>query len=773
MTTTHRILTAADAAFDIVWDEIGVAHVYATTIADAYRGMGYAAASERLWQIHMSTAYARGEAAKLLGERFVAQDAIQRACNVHGGETGLPESDGDWIADAYLEGMNAWVDALDELPPEFANANAEPTRFSRADIAARYRFTSWFQHKSWTEKMLAGRLMATHGVDYFRGHLLHFSEADEALIDELAEPLRNLPISAFPLAYPDFSTASISGSNLSGSNNWAVTGAHSASGKAMLATDPHQPHTIPNTFFYVHLHAGEWDAFGAAFPGVPYFMMGYTRDIAWGLTTGFVDSYDVYVERIRDYEYLSGDQWRPLERRAERIEIRGGEHRDIDVLSTPHGPLLESLTDQLGLSNEDMASGDSESYATALHWALTDVPTSAGALAELPLATSAEEFGEKLFENDVCPLVNNIICVDRHDHLRRFIAATLPAREGATGSVPLAGWDEDFDFPKSTAQALIVEVDPPSGFALTANNDTLGETGPYPIHNFPTHSARADRIREILESGSIFTVADFQRAQLDLTDLRARALIPDLVAVLAECDDSDVAMAARLLEDWNCQAEVDSAAACLFYPFLDRQWYRRFMVEVLGDELINVLPVGAPGLNRFDIGHFFSPGSAWLAHRDVLVRVIHDAMKSVVQDVRISLGDDPDRWRWGDLHQISFAHRLAVKPPWQDMRVGPAPIGGSPTTLAMAMHLGPGPGDVQVRSEAIACRVYHGPAFRLVVDLADPDHARFVIAGGNGGRPDSPHVADNFEAWLGGDYFRLSLVRDELNPSAVWRLSPD
>ncbi len=772
MSTINRTLTGADAPFDIVWDEIGVAHVYATTVADAYRGMGYAAASERLWQIHMSTAYANGEAAQLLGERFLAQDAIQRACNVHGGETGLPESSGDWIADAYLEGMNALIDSLDEPPPEFLSAGAEPRHFNRADIAARYRFTSWFQHKSWTEKMLAGRLMATHGVEYFRNHLLHFSEADAALIGELAEPLRQLPISAFPLAYPEFATEAVTGSPLSGSNNWAVTGAHSASGKPMLATDPHQPHTIPNTFFYVHLHAGDWDAFGAAFPGVPYFMMGYTRDIAWGLTTGFVDSYDVYVERIRNGEYFTGDAWQPLLRRTERIAIKGGSHREIEVQSTAHGPLLEALTDQLGLSTADMPQGDGEGYATALHWALADVPSAAGALAELPLATSAEAFGEKLFENDVCPLVNNIICVDREDHLRRFIATTLPARQAVTGSVPLKGWENAYDFPKSTAAELTVEVDPPAGFALTANNDTMGERGPYPIHNFPTHSARADRIQEILGAGGPFTVADFQQAQLDLTDLRARVLLPDLVAVLEESDDPDVSLAAGLLGEWDCVADVDASAPCLFYPFVDRQWHRRFMLDVLEDAHLKALPVGAPGLNRFEIARFLAPGSPWLAHREALVRVVQNTMKGVVQDVRASLGDDPNQWRWGDLHQITFAHRLVKKAPWQAMQVGPAPIGGSPTTLGMAMHLGPGPGTEQREQGAIACRVYHGPAFRLVVDLADPDHAQFVIAGGNGGRPDSPHVTDNFEAWLSGSFYRLSLRRESLTPSAVWQMSP-
>jgi len=756
--TSNVKLTDADAPFDIVWDDIGIAHVYAETVADAYRGMGYAAGSERLWQIHLSTAYANGQAAHLLGERFVPQDAIQRACNVDGAQTGLIDSDGDWIADAYLQGLNGAIDHLQVLPPEFAHAGATPRHFTREDVAARYRFTSWFQHKSWTEKMVLGRLIATHGTEYFRNHVLHFSETDAALIETLRDPLRELATEALPLAYPDFSH-----SRISGSNNWAVSGALSASGKPMLATDPHQPHSIPNTFFYVHLHAGDWDAFGAAFPGVPYFMMGYTRDIAWGLTTGFIDCYDVYIEHLQNGKVRSADGWADLTRRNERIKIKGGRHQDIEICRTGHGPILEHLTDQLGLSEHGL-----EGFRTALHWSLADIPTSAGALARLPLARSAEQFGEYLFENDVCPLVNNIICVDQQDHIRRFIATTLPARVGATGSVPLPGWNAQFDFPHSTAADLVVETDPDCGFALTANNDTMEDRGKYYIHNFPTHSARADRIRDILQSQQRFTVEDFKRAQLDLKDVRASKLAPMLADILHESNDSDVQLAADLLDAWDYQATADAAAPCVYYPFLDRAWHRKFMRSVLDDALLNALPLGAPGLNLFDPGHFLIDGSPWLAHAQGLKATIHSVMKGVVADVRRSLGDQPAQWRWDVLHQIQFSHRLAGHDPWSRLQLGPDPIAGAPTTLGMAMHMGPGPG---AESDDIPCRVFHGPAFRLVVDLADPEHAAFVIAGGNGGA-DSPHALDHYQTWLQGDFYQLRLIREELNPTSVVTVAP-
>ena len=245
-------------------------------------------------------------------------------------------------------------------------------------------------------------------------------------------------------------------------------------------------------------------------------MMGYTRDVAWGLTTGFVDSYDVYIEKLRKTsalnqnasdavtEYLAPEGWQPLKRRVEAVSIKGGEVREIEVAHTSHGVLLESLQQQLGMSEARSQPG-AEEVQTALHWTLEDVPTSAGALARLPLAKTTEEFGELLFENDVCPLVNNIICVDSQDNLQRFIAATLPARKGATGSVPLAGWRADCDFPRSKASDLKVEKNPDCGYSLTANNDTMGERGPYYVHNFPISSARADRIDELLKTCLLYT----------------------------------------------------------------------------------------------------------------------------------------------------------------------------------------------------------------------------------------------------------------------------
>jgi penicillin amidase len=760
-------IKGAGAPLEVYWDRIGIPHVFAQTTADAFVGMGYASGYQRLWQIHLSCLYANGCAASVLGRRFLVQDAVHRTFDVPAQRLGIPESDGDWIVDAYLEGLNAYVASLPEVPPEFAHAGTEPRPFTRADIASRYRFSSWFQHSSWVEKIYLAQLMTAHGPDYWRNHIRRFSKDDETLLDALKEPFLRLDPAVARLLVPDVP--------LSGSNNWAVRSSLSASGAPMLATDPHQPFSIPNTFFYVHLSAPGWDAFGASLPGMPYFMMGYNRDLAWGLTTGFIDNYDVYIERVRrndTWQYLTPTGWNPVDVREERIDIKNGEAVRIPVHLTRHGPMLEPLVETLGIGT-----AREDEYRTVVRWTLGMNPTSAGTLSCLPLAKTAEEFGESLFENDVTPLVNNIICVDRHDDLRRWIVATLPKREGVTGILPFPGWEARYDFPQSKAADLLVEHNPDKGFALTANNDTMGDGGSFPIHNFPTHNARADRIAELLESairrGELLTPAVFESMQLDLVDVRARETVPEIIKSLSRSVDPDLAPARELLAKWDYSAGSDSAASCLYYPFMEKNWHLDFMEQALEREnldvsLIKALGKACPGLIRFRISDFLKGKSPWRKWTGLMDEVIAGHIKSTVSLLQEELGD-VSHWTWGALHKIHFWHSLRKYTPWNKLVIGPDPIGGSATTLRMARHMGPGLDPLRDSGEP-PFRVFHGPAFRLIVDLADPDHTKFVIAGGNGGSLDGEHMLDHYPAWLSGDYYTLTLNRDEIDVEERWHI---
>ena len=745
----------AKAPMEICWDNIGIPHIFAKSIEDAYRGMGYACASERLWQLHLSNLYATGTAASVMGEKYVAQDLMHKAFNVVAGE--LPDSPGDYIVDAYLQGVNAYVDSLDDIPPEFRKAGTEPRHYTRQDVASRYRFTGWFQHKSWLEKIYLARLMAENGIEYFRNNVIRFSPEDGQCVEQMRDSILNIDLNIAKLLFPHET-------RLSGSNNWAISGALSSSGFPILATDPHQPHTMPNTFFYSHLNTPNWDAFGASFPGVPYFMMGHNRDVSWGLTTGFIDTYDVFIENQP-----------PKETSTYTIDIAGETARSFSIAASNHGPVLESITHALGITTANEAKS-----TTSLDWVMRDQPSSAGILALMPLATNSKELGDALFENDVCPLVNNIICVDRHNDIHRYIATTIrkrPAKgknhaeQGVTGVVPLPADDPQFHFDLSKAEELLVEVNPERGYLLTANDDTMESAGDYPIHNFATHNSRAKRIEALLQEkiqsrqNPKFTVEDFTDMQLDLLDFRARALVPDILASLKAPvagiqPDGNLQKAIDLLSSWDFRATMASKAACIFYPLMERRPHLRFLKSVLGTSpAIETLSAVAPALSRFAIHDFMVESSPWLAHRETFNKIIQEEVMSIVEYLTTTYGDD---WTFGKIHQIRFGHSLRKYDAWQHMETGPDPIGGSPTTLAMAMHNPPARGTVEQE-------VYHGPAFRWVVDMADPLRFKFVIAGGNGGRNNSDHISDHYHTWLHGNYYDMSLIRDEIIVKHLWQ----
>ena len=254
--------------------------------------------------------------------------------------------------------------------------------------------------------------------------------------------------------------------------------------------------------------------------------------------------------------------------------------------------------------------------------------------------------------------------------------------------------------------------------------------------------------------------------QADLTDLRAVALLPEFLRFLEDTGDAKLDTLRDLLAAWDCQATVDSAAAAVYYTFLDRVWHCRFLVETLGEDFA-AQPLAAPLLSRIEPSCY--PAPTWDGDR--IAETIRTVFLEVFEALERELGP-PQRWSFGAIHQVRFWHTLRRREPWQEMQVGPAPIGGSATTLAMSVHMGPGPGAGGGGEGKIPQRVWHGPAYRLVVDLGDPDQCRFVIASGNSGRPGSRHVTDHFETWLAGGHHTVTLLREELEVEETWRILP-
>lgn len=749
----------ARAPIELVWDVHGFVHVFAASVEDAYAGFGWAAGYERLWQIHLTTLYATATAASVLGPRFAAQDALIAALDVPGRRQPPTTCAGDALAEAFLSGLNAYVDQLETLPAEFTLAGTTARHYTLADLVARHRFASYHQHKPIMEKLVLARLMAAHGTQRWQ-HLISALTADDlALVRELAPLYARLDLGLAPLLQP-------LARRFSGSNNWAVRGSRSASGMPLLASDPHQAHSLPNTFLVAHLSAPGFDVMGASFPGTPTFIIGHTRHIAWGLTTGFVDNTDLYIEKldVAGVHSLHDGEWRPLRRFDVQVARKGMAPLNIPVACSPHGPLLEPL-----LAACELGGQRDDTHATAIRWSIGETATAAGALARMPLARNVDEFGAALFEGDVTPLVNNLICVDDNDGMARWVAATLPQRHAVSGALPLPGWDSRYDFPLSRAADLCFDRNTPVGALVTANNDTLGPRTPFPIHNFPVVSARADRITELLGKRNDWHLHDFAAMQLDVVDVHARTHVPLLVELLTEAGSDSARLLAALLRDWRDFATTaDAIGPTVWQALADSRWQLHFLRTALLADGLDAQPLAdlplAPMLNRWQARDLLRADGAFAHQRPLLVQVLGKAADGIVARLRAKLGDDASQWRYGRTHRIAFAHsQRARHAEFAAVAVGPFDIGGSPNTLNMASHL-PDP-----TGEGL-WQVVHGPVFRFVVDLADPTTSHWVMAGGNSARPDSGFTRNQFDPWLQGQLLTVSLLRPTTDESVAARV---
>ncbi len=289
----------------------------------------------------------------------------------------------------------------------------------------------------------------------------------------------------------------------SGSNNWAVSGKLSASGKPLIAGDPHLPPSMPGIWYQVGLSLGDRFVRGASLPGMPGVYMGQNNDVCWTFTNVMADVQDLFVERVEGDRYLFEDEWRPLEVVREEIPVKGRDAPEVlDVRITHHGPLV----------NE--ALGADEAEPLALRWQTLDQPTAFEGMFELHEIASGPELVAKL-EGHVSP-ASNLIWADRHGSIGYKLIGRLPLRKGGCPDLPKPGWTGEFEWEGTIPYDELPEkVDPESGFLVTANNRIVGDEYPHHITSEWLDGFRAERIEQLLRASSEHDIEGFEAMQSD------------------------------------------------------------------------------------------------------------------------------------------------------------------------------------------------------------------------------------------------------------------
>ena len=715
----------------IIRDRWGIPHVRAATSHDAWFALGFCQAQDRTFQLEFLRRLVRGELAAVIGPAGLPFDRLARRVGFRRASLRqLPVITGDVRdqVEAFLAGMRTGLEfGLRARPIEFLFLRMEPRPWDAADVLAFVKFLSFVLASNWTSELVRLRVLLDDGPDALRA------------LDPSLPELVDLPAFPAELRSEWLELVSAELDRLRGfgstaaSNNWVVAGSRTASGRPLLANDPHWSPLLPSFWYFAHLSTPEWSIAGATLIGTPAFLAGHNGYAAWGVTAGLSDNTDLALEMVGadGHSVREQDDFVPCLVYQESIAVRGhGTVTDL-VLETRRGPIVSPVLHGVP-------------WAVSLRAVWLD-PLPVRGLLSMHRARSFDDC--RTFFGDWPHLPLNVVYADCSGQIGWLLAGTVPQRRCSTGLFPLLGWENPEPWIGYVSpDRMPCRVDPPEGFVATANNaPALPDDAPLLGADY-LDSYRIARITEVLGSRTDWAIEDMLALQLDTTSLPWRELRDIVLAV--EPTSSRLQRALQLLREWNGTVDAENPAATVF----------ELVVHRLAQELARAY---APRSWRWVIGmgfHDLVDGTSWGVRRIAhLVRaltgsslappygswpeMVAEALEGVIEELERITGDEVADWAWGKVRPLHLRDPLGAIGGlrWLFDR-GPFSIGGDENTV--------NPGGVSAHDPL-------GPvqfiaSLRFVVEVGSWDRARVSLPGGQSGHPFSSHYDDLLAYWLRG-----------------------
>ncbi|MEM7050066.1 MAG: penicillin acylase family protein [Acidobacteriota bacterium] len=722
-----------EAAVTIDRDQLGVPTLRGTHRVDLAYGLGFLHGQERFFQMDLQRRQAAGELSELFGPATFGADRRARrhgfrqlAAQVFGQSPGSTRR----LLTAYADGVNAGLDALDASPVEYLLLRQGPEPWRPEDsVLTLYAMFELLQRFGIQVEEGLSLLSTELTPDLYQFLTASGDGWDAPLLGQVTAAAALPPATAVAAHRPpppgSFDTAAAHA--VPGSNNWAVAGALTAHGGALLATDMHLPLSLPNIWYRARLEWPGHEVTGGTLPGAPLVVIGSNGHVAWGFTNSRVDTSDIVLLEIHPEDpdsYLTPDGWRRFDRRLEVLRAKGGKEESLEVLSTVWGPVIDD---------------DVHGHPRALAW-VAHHPDAVGF--ELAALESARSTSEALdIANGAGLPTQNIVVADTAGQIGWTLAGRLPRRYGFDGQTPTSwangsrGWDGLVD-----AREIPRLVDPVDHRLWTANNRLvdgdwlalLGDGG-------YVSGARAGLIRDRLFELETATVEDMLRIQLDDSARfldRWRNLFLDLLDEGALAENPARGDFRRLIEDWEGRASVSSRAYRLV------RGARQFLLQDLLQFLtapcaeldpsyayLNALPRSEGPLWALVTErpeHLLNPKySSWEAQ---LLAGVDQVVAYYGQ-----IGADLEAVTWGNFNRVQLRHPISLAVPqlgrWLDL-----PVAELPGDFNMPRVQQPG----------------YGASQRMAVAPGREEEGIFHMPGGQSGHPLSPHYGDSNRAWVEG-----------------------
>ena len=639
-------LAVNDRPIRIIRDEHGIAYVLAENKPDVIRGQGFVTAQDRLFQIEFYRALIKGEAAQLVGSSMLASDIQMRVLDLYGNAersfSYLDEETKD-VLTWYCEGFNEYLKvAEDEFPLELGLLGIEPQELHPVDIVSVTHFIGFFHSQNMADEVLSLNLAARMqeasellplSINLDRKEPLasdtttlasHFSPNKAYITQSLPTPL-------FP--YPTL-----------GSNNWAISGEKSQSGKPILANDPHvDARVLPGTFYPIGLICPEFKAVGIATPAIPGLLSGRNEFVSFGVTNAYGDSQDLFIEETDGDSYLEKGVMVPFKKRKEVILVKDSSDVEIEIRSTERGPIISDFP-VFNILTDDIVS---------LRWSLAETKSNSLGLDRLLETRDVSSFRKALEGMD--NMFFNFVIADTEGNIAHQSTGLVPIRLGQVGAVPQMGnqgesW-EGF-IPKGELPHMI---NPDRGWVGTANHDTRPDAYPYYYSSHFSPYYRYQRLHEFFSTHQKLAATDLWNLIFDVKNMQAETLTPVFVDALKA--DERTSELAEILNAWNHEDDIQEVGASIYNVL-----YNELLYLILDDELPDAVEemywdnvyYWNQRLDHMMLSDHPFIDNVETPEKETLSALIIEAGVRTEQLLTERFGENKEGWNWGNLHTVYF-----------------------------------------------------------------------------------------------------------------------
>jgi penicillin G amidase len=777
-------------------DVHGVPHIRAASLDDLIIAQGYVTAQDRLWQMDTLRRFVSGDMAEVLGKSMIPHDRLQRTLQLRTAAdrafAAFPPDQVHWL-ELYARGVNASMEAQRaHLPLEFRLLGYQPAPWTPRDtvvvgLALFQDLTTSFPQKL-NREALAAKLSPELIADLYptsswRDHpptqpIIDLTAPQEDIPDiPLDESQTKLKTPTSPGSHPTKLSAStqdllalqqilknpICEECIPGSNNWTVSGAHTATGKPLLSNDMHLTHSVPGIWYQADLEAptptGEFHVTGVSLPGVPFIIVGHNTHIAWGFTNLGADVQDVFIEHTRGTgdtaEFRSPDgSWHPILHQKEVIHVRHAQDIVLDIPSTQHSNIITPIISSLY---------PTEKRALALRWTIYDPANVSASLLYIDSAADWTSF-TAAFSTFGGP-AQNVVYADDQGHIGYHAVGKIPLRGSLTqptpiSAVPIDGLDPNQDWTSYIPfDQLPQSFDPPSGILATANSRVTPDGYFFPITSNWGTPYRTERIWKVLSSRDHLTPADMLGLQTDVYSELDHVLAQRFAYAIdhSATKDKRLHQAADILRNWNGNVDAEASAPAIVDAARDALWPLLLNPQLgpnPGDQAALYIWGEKPYAEEQLIMH--TP-ARWLpknyANWDDLLT---DAVNQGLLEAHAPF--DLSKWQYGKAHPIDIEHPIfSLSPILQ--RIISLPIG-----TGVQPQSGDGTTVKQVG------RTF-GPSERFTADFSDLDHSTLNVVLGQSGSPASPWFLNQWPAWYKGTTYTLPFTKPAIDAATTHTLT--